>query len=275
MRYLYLFEDDKDSPSSVLLKACEKGKDIYFTGGNAYLAQHAIRLAKLENVFVYVFMDLPPNRDDIIRDYHDLRYDLKVEHKLDNVEIIPIVCIEYYICRYLMKYEYNIRYVGAQAINLYEYIVKTFCYSKVDFSLTTSKTTREYIESSLEHAYKYILSKAHMMCVRNKYDYIDKTKTIKKGNSPKGMFYDRDCNCNYIGCISKSRDSLKVKAEKLYSMLPVFSYDIESDYKSRLERLGIQIEEITLDDIKSKVKLLYNNMCDSMGISKIDLFEDY
>lgn len=33
MKYLYLFEDKESTPSSVLLRSCSKGNDIYFQVG--------------------------------------------------------------------------------------------------------------------------------------------------------------------------------------------------------------------------------------------------
>ena len=271
MRSLFLFEDNPNSPSSVLLKNCIKGRDIYFSKGNVFLLNWIEYLCKDNDCFLYVFMDVPPNREDLISYYHYVRQTINRSKHKSNVMLIPIVCIEYYLSKYLYKYGYLDKLKGPLASDMLNYLVKDFDYSKIDFSKVKSDNTRNSITESLEKLYKYVMNSHVKRCLVNSFKYKGSNTVNRDMNCLDGIFYDRDCACDERYCKICCRDSLAKKAELFYCSLPVFIIS-DNEHRNTIDNYNVEYTEISNNDLYKRVKDLYNKLCDSMGVPKIKLF---
>lgn len=78
-----LFEDNENSPSSVLLKHSMYGDNIYFSGGSSKL------LSKLEEIYepqdiVFVMHDVSPNNRWTIKFYASFVQEIKYNQQYRN-----------------------------------------------------------------------------------------------------------------------------------------------------------------------------------------------
>jgi hypothetical protein len=242
----FLFEDDEKSPISIMLSSSSYGNNIHFSSGNDYLRLEINKLLKQDsNTSVYVFMDCPPNREDICTRYEDL---CMIFDSDSRVNVFPIICIEEIVLQMLNKY-YSIE-VPNRLVNLVENTVEDFNWAGVSQSFKDDK----YIGSSLEHLYKYIISQCIMKCFHNVNGDID------------GKFYKEDCNCEEKYCQTlKCRDGLRLKAERLYTTLPIFKA-INNEIIEYWDSVGIQHGDCDIETAFEKIQDKYDKICDSMNI---------
>lgn len=80
---------------------------------------------------------------------------------MKNVFIIPIICVEYYILKMFVHYNY-ITY-NAKTGNYIKYLVKDF-----RWDLLPENEKKDISMKSLEHVYKFILSNQNLKCMHNK-----------------------------------------------------------------------------------------------------------
>jgi hypothetical protein len=241
-----LFEDNESTPISQLLLNSSYGSYIHFSKGNFKLASMATDLLNTKDVTgLYIFMDCPPNNMKIRKMYSLL---CSLMEEKENVEIFPIVCIEEIVIRMLMQY-YKIP-ISDDLHNLVENVVYKFDWSNLNDRFKYD----EYIGSSLEHAYKYILSNLTARCLHN-----DSSGVVN------GKFYMEDCNCDRRFCKHiNSNDSRSVKAEKLYTTLPAF-IKVDESVIDLWKSMQLEINESTVDEIKIKLRYKFDLICDSMG----------
>ena len=102
MSIKFLFEDNEQTPSSILLKNSYKGADIYFSNGSSLILSKVKELRKIFNDDIYIFYDLVPDNEVTVKGYTDLVRALKLNYS--NVYVLPIICIEYFICISLYKF---------------------------------------------------------------------------------------------------------------------------------------------------------------------------
>lgn len=251
-----LFEDNENTPSSILLKNSMHGDNIYFASGNSQV------LNKLKSIYndgdtVFIFFDVSPNNKWTIKFYNNIVQTIKGSKQYKNIYIIPIICIEYYICKFLKEYNYIVikNEVIKQLANAI--IGDTFDYSKIPMSIL--KVNK--LNNSLEKMYKHILSNQAMKCMNNKND---------DSYDLYGMFYKCDCRCERKYCSINCTDSLEIKSERLYTSLPVFAVS-SPEHREIINRLGIHISNIDINDIYKEVKQFYDDICRSMGTGTIKI----
>lgn len=206
-----------------------------------------------------------PNNRWTIKFYNSFVQEIKREQQYrDKVYTVPIVCIEYYLCKFLNEYKY-ICISNNEIKELNEAIVeKPFNYYKVPSSILSIDKLR----NSLEKMYKHIIKNQDMKCMSNRFEY-DRV-TNSRINSLFGLFYDRDCTCEDFYCRIGIKDSIDIKAERLYTSLPVFAVESE-EHREAIDKLGVALENIDIQTLQFKMQGLYDEICDSMGIHRIKI----
>lgn len=268
-----LFEDGNETPSSILLKHCGYGNNIYFSDGSSNLFN------KLKEIYeeadnIIVFFDVPPNNKLAVKSYYNFIDIVKRELPYyKNISVIPIICIEYYICKFLRAYDYL--YTKNTVVSeMVKYAVVDFRYEEI---LKVLPLNNKKARQTIEKVYKYIIANLELPCMRNEFKYLPNTK-IRDNKKMWGAFYEKDCNCyqvtyaegyNYrqIHCDIKCTDELRLKAERLYCLLPVF---VVNDSNSVfIKEMGIRLKHVGIQDVISKMQIFFNEICDTMGEPKI------
>lgn len=246
-----VFEDNDETPSSVLLKSLPCGGSLYFSKGNWLLknkVEELLELQKFDRIIVYV--DLVMDNPETIAIYEEL-VDLRENERWKCVKIIPILCIEYFICKALVKRDVlDIRGVKSIVDNM----VLNCSFSQVD-----SKMCGKSHEKTLKKVFLDNKSR----CYRN---------TINKANSIYGKFYLADCDCDpkfcYKQCIGLSQS---IKAAYIYSELPIIVLD--DDTTSILGKLGINIRQVDYDVVQLNIQEQYNRIAKDMGLPDSEYIE--
>lgn len=102
-----IFEDHDRTPSSVLLKSGLYGNHIYFSGGCSRLLDKIDEVLKYKDTeAIYVFYDVPPDNSIAVEKYYQFIDEMISCSDYDCVKVIPIICIEYFICKMLFQYKY-------------------------------------------------------------------------------------------------------------------------------------------------------------------------
>ena len=190
MNTILLFEDHEKTPSSCLLLYSVNSSNIKFSEGDGLLFK---RVTELKN-----------NKYTVDK-YRRLITRIREEH-YENIIVYSIICIEVYVVGMLSKYGYLVH--AKKSKNLYDCLYGVFDW----FGLPDSKT-----RISLEQVYKQILSEQRLFCMQNQ---------NKEKNAVFGSFYKINCSdCRNRVCNVSRLDELEIKANRLYTMLPVFAAD--------------------------------------------------
>lgn len=251
MAYKFIFEDEEETPSSQLLKSSFNGNNIYFSNGCAKLLNKLNEIYNKEDTFI-VFYDVSINNQKTVLGFEDLKQQL-LSKGMRNVAVIPFICIEQIIANTLIKYNY----LGKQKAitqNIIDNIITNFDWDKVSNSIKYYNNT---YEQSLEHIYKRFLQEQIKRCLHN---------TINSSNNLFEKFYTYDCNCNQIYCNVKSQSGLSVKAEQLYTMLPIFSI-ISDKHKEYISKININVISNNIAQAKMKQQSYYNKIYENMKSS--------
>lgn len=255
-----IFEDNENTPSSRLLRSSYNGHNIFFSDGCYNVLDKAITIKEPGDI-IYILYDLSPNNIKTVKGYEEL---IKVifQNEYTDIFVLPIICIEYYVCRFML----NLNALTTTKLNeeLVDRIVKDFDWQ----ALSDKWKGDKFVGSSLEHAYKYIINNTGSLCMLNRVEC--RRNNNRDGVSIKGKFYLEDCNCSRIYCRSKCNRSLKEKAERLYTTLPVFTI-ISDEHRDYIDNLGIALTEVDHAVIKENLQKLYNTICDSMGCERIKI----
>lgn len=125
----------------------------------------------------------------------------------------------------------------------------------------------DYRKNSLEHVYKELLTFLvfKSKCMLN-YTQHDSSGCIVT-NSYHGVFYKSDCICDRKFCRLNCNDSLKEKAERLYTELPIFDV-LNDEHESFLSSLGIEVKGTDFKRLFDEVLSLFDEICKSMNIPK-------
>jgi hypothetical protein len=259
----FIFEDSDNTPSSKLLKSCYNGDNISFSNGGK--ASKIFRLIKRykeldASCTIIVYFDLPPNNKFVYTNY-ELLIDFIDDENFDKVYVVPIICIEYYIIKFLVINNYV--KLKETDIGLINNLINNFDYSDVivkDFIESSS-----YNSKSLEHVYKSLLSRlaSRQRCLRNSFNYLE--SGIIDDSSLLGKFYIMDCCCERKYCKPNCTGYLSDKAERLYIELPIFDV-IDNNHAVILHNLGIVFKSKDLESLFNDVILFFNSISESMGI---------
>lgn len=232
MSVVYIFEDNENMTSSALLKESFNGNNIHFSNGNSMMYRKLRSIYNTSDTFI-LFLDVVVDNLSTIKLYENLL--IKCED-LENVYIVPILCIEYYILK--MLDEDKLLFVNQQDEELVKYLVRTFDCNEL------SKEKQE-IKTTLEKRYKYILNNQLCNCMKN----------IHIDNVSSSSFYLSDCVCESNCDFAVIQDSL-LKSEKLITSLPIFDV-ISAEHKDYLENHGIKIRPIDFESALAKVQDFY------------------
>lgn len=198
-----IFEDNTDVACSKLLLTSVLGPHMIFTEGNGNLFEY-IEVNSADELMVYV--DVSLTNSVTVHKYATLAtqcFRLLGVSWWEQVHLIPIPCIEWYIL---------------ELINLYfddktisEFLTEYIFPSEIPIDFTNAVPSVEGLSKLLLNAVAKrlpsVTGSGQYPCLLNK----------KKS----GKFYIQDCNC--IGCDSKLRQlgSLVHKANSLYALLPI------------------------------------------------------
>jgi hypothetical protein len=244
----YIFEDNGNSPISKLLCKCANN-NMYFSNGNELLYDtiECIR-EKFPNDIIKVYVDVSPSSRHLEALYDSL---CRMYNKYSNIYIIPYICIEYVVLK--MLYEYGYLVFGGELANLIENTVAKFQWNNVPDKYKDN----EYIKSSLEHTYKFILSNISLKCMWN-----------DTRNYVHGLFYLQDCSCDRKYCKTLNcTDNLRLKAERLYTTLP--SYDAFDDEQIKFwNEQHIKYKLLCMREVYDNVQNMYDEICVSMKLQR-------
>ncbi len=257
MKRVFIFEDSILTPSSALLKASYNGGNIHFSEGCSNMQSKLEAVYNSEDEF-YIFYDVPPNNSVAVDSYTNLCEELFI---YGNVYVIPIICIEYYILKMFIKYNYG--NFKKSIIDLVDNLVKDFNANGI---IEMNKLPSDYIKASLERVYKHILDEQNAQCFRNHNRYDEHGNIIE--DKVLGKFYKEDCDCERKYCRLNCTDSVSLKAERLYTSLPVFDVD-NIEYRALLESYDIFTRDITIDEVLDNCQQLLDEICDVMSINHI------
>lgn len=124
----------------------------------------------------------------------------------------------------------------------------------------------QYVLDSLEHLYKDIF-KYVRQCQKNKFNY---KNGVHDTSSPLGIFYIQDCNCNRSVCKINCNDDILLKAERLYTELPIIAL-ASAEHKKYLQDMGIQCRQLDNKDIRKERQTFYDKICNSMQVNGINI----
>lgn len=209
--------------------------------------------------------DVSPNNRWTIKFYDSFVQEIKYNQQYrNNVYTVPIICIEYYLCKFLNDYKYM--YIRNNEIKELNSAIGegAFDYSKVPSNILSIDKLR----NSLEKMYKHIIKNQAMKCMNNRFEY-DKT-TNSRVDSLFGMFYDKDCTCENFYCKAGTKDTISIKAERLYTSLPIFIVSSKKHEKV-INKLGITFKNVDIQTLQLKIQKLYDEICDSMKIHRIKI----
>jgi hypothetical protein len=247
----FLFEDNEQMPICQLLLHSDYGEYIHFSNGNYQLTTKAYELLDSDGVDkVYIFIDCPPNEYYVRRTYEAICLEFA---RNEDVEIFPIICLEEITLKMLNIY-YKIPYAKTD-FNLVNNIVFMFNWKNVEDKFKNDL----YIGKSLEHAYKHILSNLTVKCLHNQDDGI------------RGKFYLKDCNCERKYCnVLNSEDCLDIKAERLYTSLPL-CIPKNDEVCCVWNEIGIHFKKQNVETVKSIIRDKYKVICESMEVENIEV----
>lgn len=262
MAIKFVFEDGEDTPSSILLKNTFAKNNIFFSGGCSKALNKACSIKKSGDT-VYIFYDVAPNYAKTVNSYNTLIQTIR-QKKLKDIYVIPIICIEYYICAMFYKYNY-LELARKDKQILIDNLITKFDWQ----SVISNMQLNTYELDSLEHMYKSILTSTKMKCQRNKFKY-DKNTGLRDINSIAGVFYEKDCPCAFKYCSINCGDNILLKAERLYTQLPVITV-VSQAHEDFLKNMGITITKKSNSDIRKERQDFYNEICKSMCVNRINV----
>lgn len=237
-----LFEDDDKSPISILLMASSAGKDMIFCSGYRGI-QRAIEDALLIDDLVIVYIDVSPNNKYTFEMYRSIRNIAKESYK---VIVIPIICAEYTLLRMLVRYGY-----------LYDICRKDDGLRNfVEDYIINLGNSRTDTEASLEKMCKSVIRRHLPRCLQNK-------------QSRSGKFMCKDCDCTECDLLdSGCSDKLSVKAERMYTSLPLFVVPDEVDFSEITKACGLSYKQTSVEKAFEEINEFYDRLRDMFGINK-------
>lgn len=254
--YKYVFEDKENTPSSILLKNCINGSNMYFSAGCSKMFDTIKILSdKYKDDIIIAYYDVSPNNNETIIGYEELKENLYT-YNITNVEVIPYICIEQTIAIMLSRYNYLSKQ-SKKAQNILDNIVKIFDWSKVQDNIKYSDAQKSN-KRTLEQIYKLFLNEQWQICVHNTH----------KSNILFGKFYTDDCSCPREHCKISIVSSLKFKAEQLYTSLPLFTCNkqyinmLRNNYGINIAKWVNKINSI--EDVKISQQKYYDKLCANM-----------
>lgn len=246
-----IFEDNPNTPSSKLLNesSFNKGNFIFTGGGDGtlrYLREH-----HGEPFSFLVFVDVVPNNVFTLSTYQTID---RLCKRFENVEVFPVLCIEYIILKLIHSLD----------MDFYSKSTKEVLGVLFGECTPSEETTGMMRKRSLEKVCKTALSNHMQYCFRN---------TTKEDNPVYGEFYREccgKCNTGSFRCKFNSTLDRVEKAERLYTMLPIFDV-ISEEHKDYLRALGICTSTCNLDEVLDDCQEFYDRLCSVLDLIPIQV----
>lgn len=229
---IIIFEDKKDTPSSVLLSSSVIGDKIRFSGGAPNMQKAILKELNNSKESILAYYDVSLDNIDTLDRFQNLCTTFSDN---ERVEVIPIPCIEYYLIKLL---------------DYYDLVKDRFYYEKssITFDYKSFIDTKFGSEpGSVEEFYKILCKKTGYSCCVNRND---------KNKSHIGKFYREDCDC--IEMCKKTKISQRDKSLNLIKYLPCFI--ITEELKEEFRLHNINYTKVGIEDIKGKQRKLYLKM---------------
>ena len=228
------FEDKNTSIiSELMLRVYSEHTDIEFSGGNRSLQDVLDVINQNETYIIYV--DVVPDNRNTVELYKKLQEVVRV-NKMDNVYLMPIPCIEYYV-------------------------IKAFCESE-DVDIQNVLKRRAYKDSEfVKITLKGVCNSFEVYCKKVLGHKPDVCKRIKKKTIRSGKFYSTDCICqdSYSKCITSM--TLDEKATKLIVNLPVHKR-LGRYYEDKVCEINLEkVQGWLTDDFNKFSEELYTAGC--------------
>lgn len=215
---IMLFEDKITSGISKLILHAYSGKDkecscVYFADGNLNLTNKLEELKENKNIIVYV--DVMPDKSSTIAAYKSCRKWVKDANR-DDIFIIPIPCIEYYVVKsFFDKDAKEVRVV----VNFEDYRSVPFNSKNKQLSICDFES---YCKSVVDN---------YRGCFRTN-----------------GVFYSKDCLCKEVDYLKHcTKISVMNKAWKLILSLPAFVNNENNTFYKTQKVLFSEIENECID----------------------------
>lgn len=237
----FIFEDSEFAPVSHLLAfAYDEGR-VFFSNGNSRIIQKLNKVYNTDDFFI-IFMDVPPNNKAIVRMYKQYADTIRLKFK-NNVVIVPIICIEYFVLNMLLDYGL------CQVSSSFEQLKRCLLVDK-DVSVGLN------YECSVEKLYKSLLNNQSLGCLPNKQKY--------------GEFYKFACPCSRVLCGGNVSLDLFDKSVKLWGKLPVF----DDVFKSSLDK-DVSCHHADISDILLNVSKSFESLCNQLNVPVfgVELFQ--
>lgn len=246
---IVLFEDNVLLPiSKLLVNNMKIGDKFRFSGGVSGIKKELMNID--EDVLIY-FDLVPDNKgthDQLLRQIEYIT--LTLSHK---VYIVPIICIEYIVTKFVAKYMREKRINGQLCDSL---IIgnKDFNYDNL-YSINKNKL-------NLEKRYKHLLSKFGNC-------FINVNRQIKNKHEDECLFYKRncaECECKVNDCACDLDLLMLEKANLIYTMLPAFirhSYDADI-----IEKYNLKINGESYINIMNNIRQFYICLCEQLNIDR-------
>ncbi len=244
MGYIFIFEDDSFSPSSMLLSENIEGVKFIFSGGIDHMIDDISDLCSSNsNDIVYAFVDtVPDNRITI--DKYSAIVQIVVSCGRSNIFVLPIMCMEYYIIKMLSLY-YDFKVAKDKKSMYLSYVI----HEDFKYPVPDGKT--------LEKCYKDILNSNLRNCMIN---------NVSRGN---GKFYKINCrDCNRMKCSMKMNENegLLSKAVCLYTRFPLFGMTSVRQ-ESIVSSICMDLEKVDIKAALAYIREYYTDVFRALDMS--------
>ena len=223
----FIFEDNYNSAISKLLLKCMNSDNLLFAGDNGRIIDILVQYYNENDTFI-IFLDYNC-RATLYRQYTNLKF--KIKEYFDytgNIYIRLIPCIEYIVLEMLY---------------LYKYTVDTRVYDVLKFNRNALSQIKG---SGIENKLKKFLNSLGSC-------YYNYNVSLSTRQLPYGEFYLSDDN------------SINLKAEQLYTQLPVFDVYFNKDYINLLYKHNISFKQTTWNQINDDMIKFFNDMANSLN----------
>lgn len=233
-----LFEDNKNMPTSILLKKSCAGHLMEFKGCSRFINE--LNTFNKDEKYI-IYLDLVPDNTETVINYNCFCRVIK-ENNIKNVIILPIICIEYIFMKALIK------------INMHNYF-------NYDLQTKLSNISNHGC-LTLEKYYKKVLS-----------DLYTENKCIKNKQNKMGYFYYKDCPCTSKPICNKGIQlDLVYKSNIFYTTLGYFY--IDDIILECLRPYNIALDN-SVHNIFSRIQSNYNKVCDLLDVPHLEIGEFY
>jgi hypothetical protein len=198
----------------------------------------ALIKANLSEDIVLVYIDVSPDNMKTVNLYMSL---VGLYAAYTNVYIMPIVCIEYIVLKWLHLY--------------FNYL------EKETFDTKRLLDDKDYVGLKQDYA----VNSVELVCKRVLLHYSQTYSSCFSNKETRGNFYKDSCPCNSIRCKANVIPMLvKDKADTLYAQLP--AYLCGAAFKKRLFNLGLICITDTYLKLLEKQRCFYIELANSLGI---------